>query len=155
MLILDAFVTNTILASLTQQLHVLYLLVANQLGIDNLLGLIIAGVHEPYPLHLIGDLQLVRCTGIVGQGGQELLHSGEGGILKLQDQLVIEDQAFRILSSFSFHWVVDTCQYTGSSKKSNGFSFLAEHSKIYWALAESSGPEQYTINVPQMGGSGH
>ena len=56
----------------------------NQLGIDNLLGLVLAGVHEANPLHLIGGLQLVRGTGVFGQSGQELIHSGEGGVLHLQ-----------------------------------------------------------------------
>ncbi len=40
----------------------------NQLGVDDLLGLVLAGVHEAYPLHLIGDLQLVRGTSVPGQG---------------------------------------------------------------------------------------
>lgn len=56
----------------------------DQLGIDDLLGLVLAGVHEAHPRHLIGGLQLVRGTGVLSQGGQKLLHSGESGVLDLQ-----------------------------------------------------------------------
>ena len=48
----------------------------DQLGIDDLLGLIPAGVHEAYPLHLIGGLQLVRGTGVIGQDRHPLFHFG-------------------------------------------------------------------------------
>ena len=37
----------------------------DQLGIDDLLGLVLAGVHEAHPRHLIGGLQLVRGTGVL------------------------------------------------------------------------------------------
>lgn len=82
--------------------YVIQLSATDQLGVDDLLGLILAGVHDAYPLHLIGGLQLVRSAGVFGQGGQELLHSGEGGVLDLkavvvqlflQNKLVVEGRA--------------------------------------------------------------
>ena len=53
--------------------YVIRLSAIDQLGIDDLLGLVLAGVHEANPLHLIGGLQLVRGTGVLGQSGQELM----------------------------------------------------------------------------------
>ena len=52
--------------------YVIRLSAMDQLGIDDLPGLVLAGVQEAYPLHLIGGLQLVRGTGVLSQGGEKL-----------------------------------------------------------------------------------
>lgn len=64
--------------------YVIRLSAIDQIGVDDLLCLILAGIYEAHPLHLIGGFQLVRGTGVFGQGGQELLHAEAGSFLDLQ-----------------------------------------------------------------------
>ena len=52
--------------------YVIRLSAIDQLGIDDLLGLVLAGIHEAYLFHLIGGLQLIRGTGILSHGRLEL-----------------------------------------------------------------------------------
>ncbi len=58
--------------------------VINQLSLDDFLGLIPASVHQTYPLHLIGHLQISGGTGVPGQGRQKLFHAADSSVLDLQ-----------------------------------------------------------------------